>query len=402
MQPSKREIVVTGVGIVTSNGNNAKEFQEAVIEGKMGIKECPIFEDFSYSTKYGGWIDDGVNDRWDGRFSRLSRISLDEAMADANLTSEEISSLGHRAELYIGSANLGSLKLEKQLRGKWSGKISPDAPLDFNTSDITFDLSSRSGTRGKICKVDAACASAKIGIGEAFRSIQQNRADLCIVGGVDVFSDLSLSGFDAMNNLDSTPCKPFDRDHNNITIGEGAAFLVLEEKKRAKNRGAKMYGRIFGYHTSNDAYHVTAPDPSGEGAAFCMTKVLEEWDNKDRILYVNAHGTGTHANDSMEVLALEVVQEKFAFDKIYFSSTKSLIGHTLGASGLIEFIASLLALEKGKMPLSISVKNPMDFNRDRLELVLSGTEYPICRAFVSNSFAFAGNSASIGYEKIGE
>lgn len=402
MNTSKRDVVVTGVGVVTSNGTDIEAFQNAVIRGEMGIKRCPILEEFAYSTVYGGWIDDGVGDRWEDRFIRIARCALDEAMKDADLKKEAVDALNQRSGFYMGSANLGSLKLEKQLRERWERGELSEEPLDFNTSDAIFELNRRSGVRGASCEVDAACASSTIALGEAFRSIRQDEADLCIVGGADVFSDLSLTGFDAMNNLDETPCKPFDRNHSGITIGEGAAFVVLEERKRAVERGAKIYGRIFGYHTSNDAFHVTAPDPKGEGAYYCMDRVLREWEDRDKILFINTHGTATQANDGMEIKAMEKIQESYDFEKIYFSSTKSMIGHTLGASGLIEFIASVLALEKEKMPLSISVDHPVDYDENKLELVTENSRYPHYRAFISNSFAFAGNSASIGYEIVGD
>lgn len=401
MDLSNREVVVTGIGVVTSNGVNASEFQDAVIHGKMGIKKTPILELFPYSTSYGGWIDDGINDRWEERFIRISRNALDQALNDAKLTKKDIQSLDEMASLYLGSANLGSLKIERQLSERFERNLPLEDPLDFNTVEAIFDLVNRSGVRGKLCQVDAACASGKIALGEAFRSIQQGEAALCVVGGTDVFSDLSLTGFDAMNNLDDSPCKPFDKNRNGITIGEGAAVVILEERDRAEARGAKIYGKIFGYHTANDAYHVTAPDPTGQGAAHCMEEVIKEWDSMKSVLYVNTHGTATKANDEMELKAMEIIQQTFQFERIYFSSTKSLIGHTLGASGLIEFIASVLALEKEKFPVSISVTKPMEYDEEHLTLVTEEMPSHHCNAFISNSFAFAGNSATIGFEKIG-
>lgn len=412
MKDCKRDVVITGLGVVAPNGMNVTEFYENCTKGITGIKKSKILDEFSYSTKYVGEVSLQEDLRWEAKFKKIGNLACDEMLKDSGLSRDDIESAGNRAAFCMASANVGSLRLEPQLRylaglnidssKKDLSYISElkNVVYDFNSTDYSYYFCNKLGVQGAVYSINAACASGTMSVGTGYRLIKNNQADIVIAAGIDILSDLSLAGFNSMLNLTSKPCCPFDKKHDGINIGEGAAFLMLEDAESAVKRGAKIYGKIFGYTTSNDAYHITAPDPTGQGALWCMKKTLESRkSNKDEKLYVNTHGTSTKANDSMELKALEDLQSSSGIDHIWFSSTKSMIGHCLGASGNLELVCSVKGLADGKMPLSISVDDKMDFDESKLTLVTDEADSVPYDVLLSNSFAFAGNSSSIGVEK---
>ncbi|BCJ93200.1 beta-ketoacyl-[acyl-carrier-protein] synthase II [Anaerocolumna cellulosilytica] len=404
-------VVVTGVGAVASNGMDSKEYFKNCALGITGICPSRIMEEFHYMTTYVGEVQLEKPLRWEAKFRKIGELACDEMMKDAGVTKEDIEDLGERSVFSMASANVGSLRLEPQLRLKY--KIDTEGVsyemkeyeknnsiLDFNSADGYYHFSERMGIQGTIISSNAACASGTLAIGEAVRLIKAGYADVAVAAGIDILSDISLAGFDCMSNLSKEPCKPFDKNREGITIGEGAAFVMLEREEYAIKRGAKIYGRIVGFSSMNEAYHVTAPNPNGEGAFLCMDNILKKSANiQDKCIYINTHGTGTLANDSMELKAMEQLVQKYSLNHLWFSSTKSMIGHCLGASGSLEFACSIIGLYEGRMPISISVDTPMEFNSDRLTLVTNQEKSRPYDMFLSNSFAFAGNMASIGVEK---
>lgn len=395
-----QEVVVTGVGVVTSHAENAGGFLNAVTKGISGIRKSGILSQYGYATEYCGLIDKDPSERWEEKFHRIGTQAIRELLDDAQIRPDEIRSLGSRTAYFLASASLGSLRMERLLkkRATQGEDLYEEKALDGNSSDCCFYFKEQLGIQGPVFKVDVACASGMVAIGEAVQLIQAGAADLCVSSGIDVLNDLTLSGFNSMNNMDPEPCRPFDQSHNGITIGEGAGFVLLESLQHAKERGAKIYGRITGYVSGNDAYHVTAPDPSGDGAFYCMNEVLRQWGKTPEQIYINTHGTATRQNDEMEMLAIERLVKEFGFSRLVFSSTKSMIGHTLGSSGMLEFIASLLCMGKNVAPVSISVATPMEYDTSRMYLHTDPEERIFYDGFLSNSFAFAGNSACIGAE----
>jgi 3-oxoacyl-[acyl-carrier-protein] synthase II len=404
-------VVVTGVGAVASNGMNSKEYFESCARGISGICPSPIMEEFHYMTSYVGEVRIDKTLRWEAKFRKIGELACDEMMKDAGVTKENIENLGERTVFSMASANVGSLRLEPQLRSKYkidtqgvsyemNNYENNNSILDFNSADSYYHFSDRMGIRGMVLSSNAACASGTLAIGEAVRLIKAGYADVAVAAGIDILSDVSLAGFDCMSNLSKEPCKPFDKNREGITIGEGAAFIMLEREDYALKRGAKIYGRIVGFSSMNEAYHVTAPNPNGEGAFLCMHNILKKSENiQEKCIYINTHGTGTIANDIMELKAMEQLAQEYSLNHLWFSSTKSMIGHCLGASGSLEFVCSVIGLYEKRMPISISVETPIDFNTNKLTLVTDQEKSRPYDMFLSNSFAFAGNMASIGVEK---
>lgn len=403
-------VVVTGVGAVASNGLNAKEFYKNCINGITGISKSNIMKEFSYDSEYVAEIMLQENLRWESKFKRIGEMACDEMLLDAGLDVNYIKSLEEKTVFAMASANVGSLRVEPQLRYKFGksrealsyelNDYSKDNILDFNSVDSVYYFCEKLGIRGIALNVNAACASGTLAIGEVVKMIQSGKTTLGVAAGIDVLSDLSLSGFNSMKNMSDEPCRPFDKERKGITIGEGAAFIMLEEETHAKNRGAKIYGRILGVSSMNEAYHVTAPNPNGEGALWCMNHAIENKNfNKEQKLYINTHGTGTTANDAMEIKAMEKFAENNQVGHIWFSSTKSMIGHCLGAAGSLEFVCSVIGLHEGRMPISISVKDAVDYNSERLTLVRDPSLSVNYDMFISTSYAFAGNMVAICVEK---
>ena len=413
MSNKKVSVVVTGVGAVAPNGKNARDFYQNCISGVTGIRESSVMKDFNYMTKYAGEIVTDKPLRWESKFREIGERACADMLEDAQISKEYIEKLKERAVFSLASANLGSLRLEPLLRIKYGfdytgitydpGEYikSNCSMLDFNSADCFYHFSNILGISGNVMGVNAACASGTLAIGEAVRMIETGRADMAVTAGIDVLSDLSLAGFNSLENLSTTPCKPFDINREGITIGEGAAFIMLEREDLALQRGAKIYGRIFGFASMNEAYQVTAPDPSRKGAFFCMNKVLEKIKGlQGKSLYINAHGTSTSVNDAMEIKAMELLSQTHKTDHLWFSSTKSMIGHCLGAAGSLEFVCSVIGLKEGTMPVSISVENPMEYDNKIMTLVTDKSKSRQYDLFLSNSFAFAGNMACIGVEQL--
>ncbi len=404
----KNSVVITGIGAVAANGLNVSEFYSSCVEGVSGITESPIMKEFKYMTKYVGEVKLNEKLRWESKFKTIGTMACDEMLIDAEISKYDIKALDDRAILFMATANLGSLRLEPQMREKnyhniegckyelSNFKKNNMNKLDFNSSDAYLYFADRLGICGAVLSSNVACASSTAAIVDAARLIELGKIDIAVIGGIEVLSDLSLAGFTVLNNMSVEPCKPFDKNRTGITIGEGAGFILLESEKYAKKRNAKIYGRILGYATLNEGYHVTSPEPSGNGVKRIMD-ILNKNNAIERseCLYINTHGTGTVINDSMEIRGMEQFLKYKNMNKIYFSSTKSMIGHCLGASGALEFICSLKGLVDGRMPLSISVNEAIDFDTKKLELVDSKEKSRSYDAFISNSFAFAGNMASV-------
>ncbi|WP_273319618.1 beta-ketoacyl-[acyl-carrier-protein] synthase family protein [Vallitalea guaymasensis] len=389
------KVVVTGVGVVSSNAWNANELYISSIEGKTGIKNTDKLKDIGISSLYAGEITcdyKGID-----KYLYICDLAIKEIFNDSALSKEYISSLGSRSVFSLGTSVLASLPLEKQMKKQLESQDELDkSVLDYNDGRYIYQLNEQLGNCGDVYVINTACASGTMAVGNAFESIRSGGVDVAIAGGVDVFSDTSISGFNSMQNMSSKPTKPFDENREGLNIGEAAAFFVLESEEHALARGAKIYAEVFGYDSKNDAYHITAPDPNGEGAYECMKNVISEYTFEDgEVLYINAHGTGTSANDPMEISAIErLIEGESGIEKAWMSSSKSMLGHCLGAAGAIELAICVLCQKHGQMPLSISADKPLPMNH--IELVTAKEQsipFDLC---ISNSFAFAGNCASIG------
>ncbi|WP_294353249.1 beta-ketoacyl-[acyl-carrier-protein] synthase family protein [uncultured Clostridium sp.] len=393
-----KRVVVTGIGVMVSNANNKEELCKALVEGICGIKPSKIMQRLNSYTEYCGEIKLDVNLSRVEKFNYIAKKTIEEMFEDANVNKEYIESFGSRGAFTIGTANLPSLPLDDQFEQLSNNNEEIDcSELNYRNSESLYELNSLIGNRGELYFINSACVSGTTSVGIGYDLISSGNVDVVVAAGVDVISDVSVAGFNSMNNMSENLCKPFDKLRTGINLGEASAFLLLESEEVALKRGAKIYGEIFAYNSKNDAYHITSPDPTGTGAYVCMNEIIKKYDfREDSILYINTHGTGTSANDEMELKAMErVLSENENIKNIWFSSSKSLFGHCLGAAGTIELATCLLGMNIGKMPISISVENPMDMS-ENLKLVTNEKEsipFDVC---ISNSFAFAGNSGSIG------
>jgi 3-oxoacyl-[acyl-carrier-protein] synthase II len=406
MDESRRRqerVAITGVAISCALGNGAEEVWKAVRSGTSGIGLTQRLDVSTLSCHYSGEVRDvpWPNRRPRGRLDRASKLALsatDEAIRSAQLDPGAFDP--YRVGVALGTSVGGLDEGEKfhwELLGSGSdGTVNPDAarkhhllvyPLYTSADAISVAF----GLRGPKVVISNACAAGANSIGWAVEAIRNGRADAMVAGGVDVLDILSLAGFDSLKALDDKPCAPLSRS-TGLNLGEGAAMIVLESESTARQRNATVLGWLMGYALSSDAHHATAPDPSGSGARRSMSRAIEQAGLRPSdVDYVNAHGTGTPANDSSEPKAIDAV---FAgVDKhIPISSTKSQVGHMLGAAGAIEAAVSTLALRDGVLPPTINVTEPEKLTRD---IVPNTSREQEIGVVVSNSFAFGGNNCSV-------
>ncbi len=407
----KKRVVVTGMGAITPIGNNIETFWNSIKEGKIGFGPITGFDTADYKCRLAAEVKDfRPEDYMDKKaarrmepFSRFAVAAAKQAMEDAGLdmTKED----PYRAGCAVGSG-IGSLQaIEKEharLLEKGPGRVSPlfvplmIANMAAGNVSMAFQL------KGKSIDVVTACATGTNSIGEAYRTIQYGDADLMVAGGTEsAITPLGIAGFTALTALsaseDPARCSlPFDKDRSGFVMGEGAGIVVLEELEHAKARGAHIYGEVVGYGCSSDAYHITSPAEDGAGAAAAMVNAVRDAGiNLEDITYINAHGTGTHHNDLFETRAIKLAFGEHAKD-IKINSTKSMIGHLLGAAGAVEFITCIKELEEGYVHQTVGLRETepeldLDYCRE------SSREH-ITYA-LSNSLGFGGHNASILIKK---
>ncbi len=407
----KKRVVVTGMGAITPIGNNIETFWNSIKEGKIGFGPITGFDTADYKCRLAAEVKDfRPEDYMDKKaarrmepFSRFAVAAAKQAMEDAGLdmTKED----PYRAGCAVGSG-IGSLQaIEKEhtrLLEKGPGRVSPlfvplmIANMAAGNVSMAFQL------KGKSIDVVTACATGTNSIGEAYRTIQYGDADLMVAGGTEsAITPLGIAGFTALTALsaseDPVRCSlPFDKDRSGFVMGEGAGIVVLEELEHAKARGAHIYGEVVGYGCSSDAYHITSPAEDGAGAAAAMVNAVRDAGiNLEDITYINAHGTGTHHNDLFETRAIKLAFGEHAKD-IKINSTKSMIGHLLGAAGAVEFITCIKELEEGYVHQTVGLRETepeldLDYCRE------SSREH-ITYA-LSNSLGFGGHNASILIKK---
>ncbi|MCI3927956.1 beta-ketoacyl-[acyl-carrier-protein] synthase family protein [Streptomyces sp. AN091965] len=391
-----QSVAVTGIGISCALGTGAEQVWRAVQSGVHGIGKTERLDVSTLSCRYAGEVRSvpagvrRVGMRPD-RATRLALAAVQEAVEGARLSLADHDS--YRVGVAVGTSVGG---LEHGERFHWD--ILKDGPgaagrhrltsYPLYTSADAISVAFR--LRGPKVVLSNACAAGSNAIGYAVDAIREGRADIMIAGGVDVLDILSLAGFDSLNALDTEPCAPYSRS-TGTSLGEGAAFLVLEAESFARDRGAAVLGHVLGYATTSDAYHATAPDPAGNGAYRAMRRSLAQASlTPEDVDYVNGHGTGTPTNDKAETKA---VADLFApAPPVPMSSTKSQVGHMLGAAGAMEAATCVLALRDGVLPPTVNVAEPGDLPRD---LVANHARPQSLDVVVSNSFAFGGNNCSL-------
>jgi 3-oxoacyl-[acyl-carrier-protein] synthase II len=408
-----RRIAVTGLGLVTPLGTGVEKTWKALCAGESGIGRITKFDPTGYDAQIAGEVRDFDPAQFIEKkeikkmdtFIHYAVGAAQLAMDDAGLkvASEEATKVG----VYIGSGigGLGSIEhYHNVLKEKGPGRVSP-----FFIPMTVINLASgqvaiRIGAKGPNSSVVTACATGNHCIGDAFRLIQRGDADVMVAGGAEAaITPLGVSGFAAAKALSSRneePTKasrPFDKDRDGFVLGEGAGVVVMEELEHARRRGARIYGEVIGYGMNSDAYHITAPPESGEGAVRCMELAFKDAGiGIDQIGYINAHGTSTMA-DAIETRAIKKVFGEQAF-RIPVSSTKSMTGHLLGAAGGIEAVFCLLALFHGILPPTINLENP-DPACD-LDYVPNRARPAAIKAALSNSFGFGGVNACLIFKRL--
>jgi len=411
-----REVVVTGVGMVTPVGIGRESAWSALLRGESGGGPITHFEpDDGYATRIACEVKDfdpsDVLDpkeirRFD-RFVQLSLVATDEAMRHAGLEGAPDGVPEEKFGVIIGSGIGGISTFEDQcktLLERGPGRVSPFFVPMFIPDIAPGLISIRYGARGANYTTVSACASSAHAIGEAFRSIQRGDSEIVIAGGTEAtITPLTIAGFSAMkamstrNDEPQTASRPFDATRDGFVMGEGAGTLILESREVAEARGARILGQVAGYGLSADAYHITAPAPGGKGAQAAMRMALSDAGvQAEDVDYVNAHGTSTPHNDRSETAAIRAVLGDRA-DEVVVGSTKSMTGHLLGAAGAVEGIVSLLACQSGTIPPTINLETP-DPDCD-LDYAADGARERDVRVALSNSFGFGGHNVCLAFRR---
>lgn len=409
-----RRVVVTGLGPISPVGIGKKAFWQALCEGKSGISEITLFDAIDFSSRIAGQVDDfdvmeymdAKNARRMDRFAQFAVAASGLALEDATL--EIDSSIADRVGVIVGSGIGGLQTMETQhkvLLEKGPKRVSPFlVPMmicDLAAGEISIAFRAKGPN---ICIV-TACATSTHAIGEAFEIIKRGDADICIAGGSEAgITPLGVAGFCAaralstQNDNPERASRPFDAERDGFVIGEGAGIVILETLEGASARGAHMYAEVVGFGMTGDAFHITAPDPTGQGAAHAMQYALKEANiAPSEVDYINAHGTSTVLNDELETDAIKHVFKDHA-TKLAVSSTKSMTGHLLGAAGGIEFIACAMAIETGRIPPTINYEH-FDPQCDLYYVPNEAIERDVSVA-LSNSFGFGGHNAAIALRRL--
>jgi 3-oxoacyl-[acyl-carrier-protein] synthase II len=406
-----RRVVITGLGVVTPLGNDLETFWNNLKNGVSGIRRLEAFDVSSYDCQIGGEVRDfdpksffknPKDARRTDRFAQLAFAAAKMAVEDAGI---DLDKIDRNRFGVIASSGIGGLEtLETQyktLLTKGPSRVSAfTIPMLISNMASGF-ISMEFGLRGPNLCIVTACATSNNAIGESWRIIKFGDADIFLAGGSEAsINAIGLAGFSAMkalstrNDEPARASRPFDRDRDGFVMGEGAGIVVVEELEHAKARGAKIYCELAGYGLSSDAYHMTAPEPDGQGAASAMQMALEHAGVRpEQVDYVNAHATSTGLGDICETRAIKTVFGAHAKNGLSISSTKSMTGHLLGGAGAVEMAACALAMRDSVVPPTINLENP-DLECD-LDYTPNVSKEKKVRVAVNNSFGFGGHNATL-------
>ena len=409
-----RRVVVTGMGAITPIGLSVEEFWNGVKAQEIGFGEITKFDTTDYKCKIAAevkgfdaknYMDFKAAKRMEA-FCQYAVAATKEAMEDAGLDMEKEDPFRVGVSVGSGIGSLQAVEREyKKLLDKGPSRVNPLLVPMMIANMAAGNVSIAYGLKGKSINVVTACATGTNSIGEAFRAIQYGDADVMLAGGAEAsLSHVAVAGFGALTALTKSDdpdkcCMPFDKDRSGFVMGEGGAVVVLEELEHAKKRGAKIYGEVVGYGCSSDAFHITSPAEDGSGAARAMTNAMNDAKVKpEDIMYINAHGTSTHHNDLFETRAIKLAFGDHA-KNLKINSTKSMIGHLLGAAGAIEFITCIKEMEEGYLHQTLGLVEPDE------ECDLDYCMEPVTGEFnyaLSNSLGFGGHNATIIVKKYAE
>ena len=413
---NRRRVVITGLGCVTALGDSTDALFAALCAGKSGISDIESFDVSAFSVRFGGeiknfdptkHIEQRQAKRMD-RFTQFAVVAACQAVEDSGLdfSKEDL----FRSGVIVGTGIGGIKEIEQQhlrLLHKGPGKLSPFCVPRLMANAAGGNIAIHYGLRGPNFCVSSACASGTHAIGEAFCNIIAGRSDVVITGGSEAaLTPVGLASFCAAKSLSTrndnpaAASRPFDKDRDGFVLSEGAAVLVLEELDHAKKRGAHIYAELLGYSATDDGYHITAPLPDGAGAATVMQLALADAGvEKEKVDYINAHGTGTELNDIAETSAIRAVFGDHAY-KLLISSTKGSLGHLLGASGAVELIVCIKAIEESVIPPTVNLENPDERCDLKMDFVPLQARKAAVSVAMSNSFGFGGHNACLVVGKV--
>ena len=409
-----RRVVVTGMGAITPIGNSVEEFWSGIKEGKTGFGPITYFDTADYRCKLAAEVKDfdpaQYMDKKSARrmeqFCQFAVAAAGQAIADAGLIMEQEDPYMVGCSVGSGIGSLQAMEREyDRLKEKGPGRVGPMLVPLMISNMAAGNVSIAYGLKGKSLNVVTACATGTHSIGEAYRTIQYGDADVMVAGGTESsITPIGIAGFSALTALSFSedPQRasiPFDKDRNGFVMGEGSAVVVLEELEHAKRRGAKIYAELTGYGCSSDAYHITSPAEDGSGAATAMLNALKDGGvAPEQLTYINAHGTSTHHNDLFETRAIKLAFGEHAYD-LKINSTKSMVGHLLGAAGAVEFVTCVKEIQEGYIHRTVGLRETeeeLDLNycRDSYK-----EEVPYA---LTNSLGFGGHNASLLLKKYTE
>lgn len=409
-----RRVVITGMGAITPIGNSVEEFWNGIKEGKTGFGPITYFDTADYRCKLAAEVKDfdptQYMDKKSARrmeqFCQFAVAAAGQAIADAGLIIEQEDPYMVGCSVGSGIGSLQAMEREyDRLKEKGPGRVGPMLVPLMISNMAAGNVSIAYGLKGKSLNVVTACATGTHSIGEAYRTIQYGDADVMVAGGTESsITPIGIAGFSALTALSFSedPQRasiPFDKDRNGFVMGEGSAVVVLEELDHAKRRGAKIYAELIGYGCSSDAYHITSPAEDGSGAATAMLNALKDGGvAPEELTYINAHGTSTHHNDLFETRAIKLAFGEHAYD-LKINSTKSMVGHLLGAAGAVEFVTCVKEIQEGYIHRTVGLRETeeeLDLNycRDSYEEEVSYA--------LTNSLGFGGHNASLLLKKYTE
>ena len=409
---NKTRVVVTGLGAITPIGNDVASFWQGLKDKKVGIAPITYFDTTDYKAKLAGEVKDFDPKKYmDPKaarrmepFSQYAVAAAGEAIAQAGLDMEKEDPFRGGTSIGSGIGSLQAMEREhKKMLEKGPNRVNPLLVPMMISNMAVGNVAMHYGLKGKSINVVTACATGTNSIGEAFRSIQYGEADVMVAGGTEsAITPLGMAGFAALTALSTnddpeTASRPFDKDRDGFVMGEGAGIVVLESLEHAQKRGAKILAEVVGYGGSNDAFHITSPAEDGSGAAYAMDMALKDAGiAPEKIDYINAHGTSTHHNDLFETMAVKKALGDHAY-KVKINSTKSMIGHLLGAAGGVEFIACVKSIEDGFVHATAGLKEAgegCDLDYTMGEGVPMDIHYAL-----TNSLGFGGVNASLVIKK---
>ncbi len=411
----QQRVVITGIGTVTSYGNGVEPFWDGLLAGKSGIDAITSFDTSEYPSKIGaevvefkpGDFMDPKEARRNDRYTQFAVASAKLALQDAGVDSAKIDA--DRIGVLVSSGIGGMLTIQTQSRRLFElgpRKISPFMIPSLIANMASGVIAIEIGARGPNYGIVSACASGTHSIGESYRILRDNEADVMIAGGSEAaITELGYAGFCSMkamstryNDTPTRASRPFDKGRDGFVMGEGSGILIMETLEHARARGARIYCEIAGYSATCDAYHVTSPDPEGKALSMAISKVLQQANlSPEDVSYINAHGTSTPYNDKFETLSIKQALGDHAY-RIPVSSTKGMTGHLLGAAGGIESAVCALAIRDGKVPPTINYEEPdPDCDLDYVPNTMREADVNVA---ICNNLGFGGHNATLLFRRI--